>query len=78
VSFDTPEENKAFADKHRFNFPLVCDTTRQIGMAYGATDTLHAGNAKRIGVVVGPDGRVKEWLPKVDARAYPREVLARI
>jgi thioredoxin-dependent peroxiredoxin len=78
VSFDTPEENKAFAEKQGFGFPLVCDTSREIGMAYGATDTLHAGNAKRIGVVVGPDGRVKEWLPKVDPRTYPREVLARI
>ena len=78
MSFDTPQENKAFADKHGFGFPLVCDTTREIGMAYGAADTLEAGNAKRVGVVIGPDGRIKEWLPKVDARAYPREVLSRI
>ena len=78
MSFDTPQENKAFADKHGFNFPLVCDTSREIGLAYGATDSLHAGNAKRIGVVVGPDGRIREWLPKVDARAYPREVLERL
>jgi peroxiredoxin Q/BCP len=78
VSFDTREENKAFADKFAFNFPLLCDTSREVGLAYGATDTLHAGNAKRVGVVIGPDGRIKEWLPKVDARAYPREVLERI
>ena len=78
MSFDTPAENKAFADKYGFNFPLLCDTSREIGMAYGATDTPQGGNAKRIGVVVGPDGRVKEWLPKVDARSYPSEVLSRI
>ena len=78
MSFDTPAENKAFADKHGFGFPLLCDTSREIGMAYGAADTLHAGTAKRVGVVVAPDGRIKEWLPKVDARAYPREVLSRI
>lgn len=78
MSFDTPEENKAFADKYGFKFPLVCDTSREVGVAYGATDTLGGGNARRVGVVIGPDGRVKEWWPKVDARAFPREVLERI
>jgi thioredoxin-dependent peroxiredoxin len=28
VSFDTPAENKAFAEKYHFNFPLICDTDR--------------------------------------------------
>ena len=78
MSFDTPQENKAFADKFAFGFPLVCDTSRAIGMAYGAADAPDAGKAKRVGVVIGPDGRVKEWYEKVDARAFPSEVLARI
>jgi peroxiredoxin Q/BCP len=78
VSFDTPAENRAFAEKFSFNFPLVCDTDRKIGLAYGATEAGASGGARRVGVVVGPDGRVKEWLPKVDARAYPQEVLKRI
>ena len=36
VSFDTAAENKAFAEKFHFNFPLICDTDRTIGTAYGA------------------------------------------
>jgi peroxiredoxin Q/BCP len=78
VSFDSPEENRAFAEKFSFNFPLLCDTDRKMGVAYGAADAGTAGNARRIGVVVGPDGKVREWLPKVDARTYPQEVVKRI
>jgi peroxiredoxin Q/BCP len=78
VSFDTPADNKAFAEKFQFNFPLLCDVDRKMGVAYGAAADASSATAQRIGVVIGPDGRVKEWLPKVDARAYPSEVLARI
>ena len=78
VSFDTPEENRAFAEKFSFNFPLICDTDRRLGVAYGAAEPNTSGNARRVGVVIGPDGKVKEWLPKVDAKTYPQEVLKRI
>jgi len=78
VSFDTPAENRAFAEKFSFNFPLLCDTERKMGVAYGAAAAPTAGNAQRVGVVIGPDGKVKEWLPKVDAKTYPQEVLTRI
>ena len=78
VSFDTPAENKAFAEKFSFNFPLLSDTGREMGIAYGAADSRDAAGARRVGVVIGPDGKVKEWLPKVDAKTYPKDVLARI
>lgn len=79
VSFDTQAENKAFAEKFSFNFPLLCDTERKMGLAYGAADEPGTGGyARRIGVVIGPDGVVKEYLPKVDAASYPSDVLARL
>ena len=78
MSFDTEAENKAFAEKFSFNFPLLCDVDRKLGVAYGAADDGKAGNARRVGVVIDPQGKIKEWLPKVDARAYPKEVLERI
>ena len=78
MSFDTPAENEAFAQKFSFNFPLLCDVDRKMGVAYGAADDTKAGNARRVGVVIDPQGKIKEWLPKVDARAYPKEVLERI
>lgn len=78
ASFDTPEENAAFAKKFNFNFPLICDTERKLGLAYGACTDASAKNAQRIGVIIGPDGRVKEWYPKVSAQDFPREALQRI
>ena len=78
MSFDTPAENRAFAEKFHFGYPLLCDVDRSMGVAYGAAASPSAANAQRVGVIVGPDGRVREWHAKVDARAFPREALDRI
>ena len=74
ASFDTPAENKAFAEKYHFNFPLLCDTDRTIGTAYGANADPTKG-AQRVGVVIGKDGTIKEWHARVDARSWPAEVV---
>ena len=74
ASFDTAAENRAFAEKFHFNFPLICDTDRTIGTAYGANADPAKG-AQRVGVIIGPDGRIKEWHARVDARAWPAEVV---
>ena len=75
ISFDSVEDNAAFARKFQFNFPLLCDTTRSIGMAYGACDTPDAGSARRISYVIGPDGKIVKAYPKVSAAAHPEQVL---
>jgi peroxiredoxin Q/BCP len=74
ASFDSAEANKAFAQKFNFNFPLICDTDRTIGTAYGA-NVDPAKGAARVGVVIDPQGRIKEWHEKVDARAWPAQVV---
>ena len=78
ISFDTPEENAAFAQKYGFTFPLLCDTTRAVGLAYGACDDTTAPNARRVGVIIGPDGKVKAYYPKVDARAFPQQAIGEL
>jgi len=76
VSFDTPAENEAFAKKFNFNFPLLCDVDRKVGIAYGAADPgSKSGGARRIGVIVGPDGKVKQYFPKVSAQSFPQDAL---
>ena len=76
ISFDSVEANAAFARKHGFNFPCLCDTTRQVGLAYGACDDAGARSAKRISYLIGPDGRIRRAYPKVNAASHPEEVLA--
>jgi peroxiredoxin Q/BCP len=78
VSFDSPEENRSFAQKFGFKFPLLCDVDRELGLAYGACETPEEGYARRIGVVIDPDGIVRHYDAKVDAGRYPAEVLARL
>jgi peroxiredoxin Q/BCP len=74
VSFDSPAENKAFAEKFNFKFQLIADTDRTIGTAYGA-NVDPAKGAQRVGVVIDENGRIKQWHERVDARAWPTELL---
>lgn len=69
------EENAAFAKKFEYAFPLLCDTKREIGMAYGACDSPSAGAAARITYVIGPDGKIRQAYPQVSAKAHPAELL---
>lgn len=49
-----------------------------MGEAYGAGEAGQTQFAKRVGVVIDPEGNIKEWLPKVDSKTYPQDVLKRI
>lgn len=71
VSFDTERENKAFAEKFNFPFPLLCDVNREIGVAYGAADSPKDEYARRIAYVIDEKGKVAQAHPKVDATTYP-------
>jgi peroxiredoxin Q/BCP len=70
------EANAAFAKKFNYNFPLLCDTDRKIGLAYGACDDAKAGSAKRISYLIGADGKVKKAYASVKPAEHPAQVLA--
>ena len=74
MSFDSESDNKKFAEKFTFNFPLLCDTSRAMGTAYGANADPAKG-AQRVGVVIDPQGKIKEYHARVDARAWPAELI---
>jgi len=76
VSFDTVEENAAFAQKFHFPFPLLCDTDRSLGLAYGACTDAEARYANRIAVVIAADGTIAEVHPSVNAGEFPAALLA--
>ena len=77
ASFDSAADNKKFAEKFNFNFPLICDTDRTIGTAYGANADPQKG-AQRVGVIIDKDGKIKEYHARVDARAWPAEVINKL
>jgi peroxiredoxin Q/BCP len=78
VSFDTVEQNAAFAEKFRFPFPLLCDTSRQMGIAYGACDSPDAEYAKRITYVIDSQGKIDRVYDKVNAAKHPEELLQKL
>lgn len=75
ASFDPVEANAKFAARFSFPFLLLCDVSREIGLAYGACDSADAGTPKRISYVIGPDGAVRAAYPKVSPPTHPQEVL---
>ncbi len=75
VSFDSIERNLAFADKYDFNYPLLCDTTKQMGIAYGAAESSDARTASRAGVIIDKQGKILMWSGKVNSRRFPQQAL---
>lgn len=75
VSFDNVDENAAFARKFAVDYPLLCDTQRELGIKYGACESEKDSYAKRIAYLINEVGVIEEVFPQVDARAFPEEVL---
>ncbi len=75
ISFDSVEDNRAFAERFSFPFDLLCDVDRSVGMAYGAADAPEAGYAKRISYVIGEEGRILHAYAKVDPNTHLDQVL---
>lgn len=78
ASFDTPEENKAFADEERFGFRLLSDTDRRVGMRYEVTrpeGDEHAAYALRIAYLVDPEGVIRKAYEVTDVNGFAGQVL---
>jgi peroxiredoxin Q/BCP len=77
ISFDTPEENRAFREKFDFPFRLLSDHDEQVGVAYETrdpgTDKVHF--AKRLAYLIDPDGVIRKSYQVADTAAFAGEVL---
>ena len=70
------EENKHFAEKFKFPYPLLSDTSREMGVKYGAAESTAGGNAKRVAYIIGPDGKVRNVFAKANTSTFAQDVLA--
>ncbi len=75
VSFDTPDDNRAFREKFDFPYDLLSDEDKSATVAYGVVEA-DAERAKRMSVLIGPDGRVIAAYEQVTPADHPAEVLA--
>jgi peroxiredoxin Q/BCP len=76
VSFDTPEDNAAFADKHQFGFPLLSDPDHAVAIAYGACSGAEARYPDRVSFLIDEHGVIEKVYDQVDPRDHPARVLA--
>jgi peroxiredoxin Q/BCP len=78
VSFDTPEDNAAFAEQFDFPFPLLCDTEHEVSGAYGAlrdVDDPYANWPKRISYLIDPSGTVRGAYEVSVVATHPQDLL---
>jgi thioredoxin-dependent peroxiredoxin len=80
LSFDTPAENRAFAQAQGFPF-LLLSADRGTGEAYGVArpeQERYAGFARRYSYLIGPDGLIRRSYDVTDLAAHGGEVVADI
>jgi peroxiredoxin Q/BCP len=78
ISFDTPEENKAFQQAQDFPYRLLSDVDRAVGDTYGskrADDDPMAVLPKRNTYLIDPDGVVHKVYEVQDVSVHPQRVL---
>ena len=76
MSFDDVDANRMFAEKFRFNYPLICDTSRAIGMAYGLCSSPNEECARRVTIVISPEGIIEQVIRVRHAESHPAKLLA--
>lgn len=78
VSLDNEADNKAFAEKFNFPYPLLCDVGREISMAYHAIQSKDDGYAARISYVIDENGKIVEAIDKVDTKSHAQGLCSRV
>jgi thioredoxin-dependent peroxiredoxin len=79
ISFDTPEDNRGFAEKNGFPFTLLSDVDRSVGELYEtkrAAAERSPEYAKRRTYLIDPQGRIAKAYRVTDTLAHPDHVLS--
>lgn len=79
ASFDTVEENRAFAQAQEFPFQLLSDVDRAVGEQYQVVrppDHQYNDYPERHSYLIGPDGLIRRSYAVHDVAGHAGEVLA--
>ena len=77
ISVDTPEDNKAFAEKEHADFPMLSNPDKQVARAYGTvTDTRQY--AARWTFYIDPDGKIAFIDKQVHPATSGEDVVAKL
>jgi peroxiredoxin Q/BCP len=75
ASFDDAAANRAFAQAQGYTFPLLCDTTRELALAYRACESPRDAWPRRITYVIGRDGRIEQAIETGDPKGQAGALL---
>ena len=77
VSLDNETDNKAFAEKFNFPYPLLCDVNHNIALAYKAVKGSQDEYASRISYVIDESGNILEAISQVDTKTHSGDLCSR-
>jgi len=77
VSLDNENDNKAFAEKFSFPYPLLCDVDREVALSYQAVSSKEDQYAARMSYVIGEDGKILESIENVDTKNHSNDLCSR-
>ena len=78
VSLDNELDNKTFAEKFNFPYPLLCDLNHELALAYHAAKGPEDKYASRITYVIGEDGNILEAISQVDTNTHSGDICSRL
>src|SRR5216684_5671020 len=81
ISVDTPEDNKAFAEKEHADFPMLSDPAKKVAFAYGVIPPDRPPDrqfASRWTFYIGPDGTIRFIDKHVNPATSGEEVVAKL
>jgi thioredoxin-dependent peroxiredoxin len=79
ASFDSTEDNRAFARAQRFPFPLLSDEDATVGAAYEVArpeGDRYVAYPRRLSYLIDPDGVIRRAYDVTDVAAHADDVLA--
>lgn len=79
ISYDTPEENRAFRDQQSLPFRLLSDVDRSVGATYGAgreAGEPYADYPQRVSFLIDPEGTIRRTYEVTDPAGHAAQVLA--
>jgi len=75
VTFSAAEGLRKWRDEVGLQCDLLSDADRAVGLAWGAAESAEQEKARRLSILVGPDGNVVKVYPDPDVERHAREVL---
>ena len=75
VTFSAAEDLRKWRDEVGLQCDLLSDADRAVGLAWGAAESVEQEKARRLSILVGPDGNVVKVYPDPDVERHAREVL---